>query len=582
MDVEITATDTNIRVKCDAMYVDVIRTLGTARYLRISDTWVFPRSPMTAFNIHKQFKARGATVHTNTHFDILLTAARGFIPTEEVRTSTTLAEYPSKTVPWNHQKQAYWFAKEKPGVALFMSMGTGKSKVAVDLVWNRQHMITLIVCPKSVMNVWPREFRTHAAGTVDVTILDGPVKTRAATLQAAVKGFAGVPLVFVTNYESVWLETFAAALLKVKWDCVILDESHRAKAPGGKQSMFLSRLGARAKYRMILTGTPMPKGPLDVYAQYRFLDPGIFGSNYQTFKRTYAVLNIAPWGEEIVGYQNQADLQERIYRVAVRADQSLLDLPDTQDIERNFQLAPTARKSYDNLEKSAVTKVEGGLVSANNALTMLLRLQQMTSGFVLPVGEDGKPTGKVQELDSGKRDLLEDLLQDTSADEPIVVFTRFHHDLDVVKTVCEKAGRRYGELSGRRNDLSSDATYPEGVDVMGVQIQSGGVGIDLTRARYAVFYSLGFSLGDYEQARARVHRPGQKRPVVYFHFKAAGTVDDDVYAALKSKKEVVRAIIDSWRAGSTKEEEEGEGKEINWTPLEAGQGGTQRKFGRVR
>jgi len=116
--------------------------------------------------------------------------------------------------------------------------------------------------------------------------------------------------------------------------------------------------------------------------------------------------------------------------------------------------------------------------------------------------------------------------------------------------VALEANRIYGEISGRRDDgLTALAPrragkMADGVQVCGVQIAAGGEGIDLTRARYAVYYSMGFSLGQYQQSRARIHRPGQERSTMYLHILAANTIDTQVYRALKAKKQVVDAIIE--------------------------------------
>jgi len=175
----------------------------------------------------------------------------------------------------------------------------------------------------------------------------------------------------------------------------------------------------------------------------------------------------------------------------------------------------------------------------------LLRLQQATSGHaVLDATDDDPDERHVVEVGTEKRDLLADTIEDLPAGERVVVFCRFTHDLDNVRSVAEAQGRAYGELSGRRRDaLADDATMADGVEVVGVQIQSGGVGIDFTAARYCVFYSVGFSLGDYDQALARVHRPGQEHPVTYYHLTCEGTIDEIVYEALRQRKDLVEYVL---------------------------------------
>jgi SNF2 family DNA or RNA helicase len=194
-------------------------------------------------------------------------------------------------------------------------------------------------------------------------------------------------------------------------------------------------------------------------------------------------------------------------------------------------------KFYRQLEKEMTAEISAGTVTAANALTKLLRLQQATSGYARTdeagtVLIDGMPT---------KRAVLEDRLSDLPVTEPVVVFCRFRSDLDDVQAAARELGREYAEVSGERKDLerwqAGDAV------ILGVQIQSGGVGIDLTRAAYAVYYSLGYSLGDYEQSLARLRRPGQTRCVRYYHLVAPGTVDQQVYAALRERRSVVEAVL---------------------------------------
>lgn len=165
-------------------------------------------------------------------------------------------------------------------------------------------------------------------------------------------------------------------------------------------------------------------------------------------------------------------------------------------------------------------------------MTKMIRLAQVTSGYVK--NEDGDIT----EVDTSKAAVLSDLLEDLPISEPVVVFCRFHHDLDAVKQAAQNAGRTPLELSGRTNELHEWQAGDDG-SVLAVQIQAGGVGIDLTRACYAVYYSVGYSLSDYDQSLARVHRPGQTRPVTYYHLVARKTVDVSIYNALRERRDVI-------------------------------------------
>lgn len=445
----------------------------------------------------------------------------------------------SKTQAWQHQRRAFWFCHDKPGAMLGMEMGCGKSKVATDLIIHKGHQKTLILCPKSVVRgVWPGEFDVHAAEPCHVVPLyKGTVAKKTEQLKAEMLKAEKekLPFVAILNYESAWREPFATASLKIKWDCVVLDESHRVKSPGGKASRYCAKLGKVTKQRLCLTGTPMAHGPLDLYGQYRFLDPSIYGTNYAVFRSRYAIMGGFE-DKQVIGYMNKEELMDKFYSIGfvVKKD-DVLDLPEQIHTYRTFELGPKSRRVYNDLENEFIAGVENGEITVSNALTKLLRLQQITGGYV------ETDDGDAVELENGKQALLTDILEDLAEDEPIVVFARFTSDLKAIRDVCKKAGRSYGELSGQENKLQE---FRDGkFSVLGVQIQAGGVGVNLTRARYNIYYSLGFSLTDYEQSLSRSHRPGQKRNVQYIHLLAEKTVDQKVYRALKNRKNVIEDLL---------------------------------------
>ena len=446
---------------------------------------------------------------------------------------TASPERGTMTASWQHQIEALAFVEDKPGSMLAMEMGTGKTKVAIDLMDSHGYRRVLIVCPLSVVTgVWPGEFARHSPAPWTVLPLArATVKDKQAQAEAALA--ASERAAVVINYESVWREPFGSWAKKQPWDLVVLDESHRIKSPGGVASRYCSRLSDRVPQRLALTGTPMAHSPLDIYAQYRALDKSIYGTSYFRFKSRYAVMG--GWSNtQVVGYQHQEEFQEKLYSIAYRVEAAdVLDLPPLLTVNRTCELGPLARKLYRALERDFIADLEEGRITAVNALSQLLRLQQVTSGYART--EDGLDV----EVDTTKANLLYELLEDMGS-EPVVVFARFKHDLEVVHRVARKLELSSFEISGARKELS---LWNEGGGVLAVQIQSGGLGIDLTKARYAVYYSLGFSLGDYLQSRARLHRQGQERPVEIIHLIAAQTVDEKVMAALAAREQVVESIM---------------------------------------
>jgi hypothetical protein len=315
---------------------------------------------------------------------------------------------------------------------------------------------------------------------------------------------------------------------------VLVHNCHRLKAPGGKASLFFKRLRSRANHRVALTGTPMPHGPMDIYAVFRFLDVTIFGPSFSAFRQKYAVMG-GYQRKQITGFQKLEQLEALMSRITFRVGAEVLDLPPATHVTYQCDLSPEAARIYRDLEEDFVAHVLDGTVTAANALVKLLRLQQVTGGC-LPTDD-----GITHRVDSGKQSLLADTLEDIGREEAVVVFCRFHADLDAVHDACKAL--RFGslELSGRRDELKR---WQDGeAQVLAVQISAGGIGVDLTRARYSIYYSLSFSLGEYDQALARVHRPGQTRPVEHIHLVARNTVDVKIMRALEKRAEIVQAIL---------------------------------------
>lgn len=536
--------DTVLAIQAPYYMKDICKSIPGARWKPELKMWTYPATPSAAREIFLALPQAESSWAGDARF--LLAEAERMDRAQAHKTATDLPAIPrTKTTPWAHQLRAYHYAWNLDAVMLALDMGVGKTKISIDLVINKGWQRVLILCPKSVVQVWPAEFERHGGLPVGCLPLDdGTMNSRAKKLSQFLdlQRARHQPAVVILNYDAAWRPGMASVLLSASWDAAICDESHRIKAPGGKASMFCSKLGDRVPHRICLTGTPFPHSPLDGYGQYRFLDKGIFGTSFTAHRARYA--RMGGYGNhQILGYENQDDLNKRFYSIAYRVkSEDVQSLPEVLDVVRPVILSTYAKGLYKTLKDEFVVGVADGTVTASNALTRLLRLQQIGSGWArqdrnIETGEDGQ----LLQIDTAKQDALADLMEDLKDEEPIVIFCRFHHDLDAVHTVAAALGRGSSELSGRKNEL---ADWQSGsAPVLAVQIQSGGVGINLVRARYCVFYSLGFSLGEYLQARKRIHRPGQKHQCCYFHLIAKGTVDEQVYAALEARQDVVESVL---------------------------------------
>lgn len=450
------------------------------------------------------------------------------------------------TKRWKNQDEAMDFAIHHKSCMLDMEMGTGKTRVAIDTAFylNNVHRV-LVVCPKAVVGVWRENLVKFAWSGREWSCWDlhkGTVQAKADSLRGYLQHKVFKQFV-VINYDAVWRKPLGDLVLRTDWDMVVLDESHRAKAANSKVSKYLAVLGKRVDRKMCLSGTPMANSPLDIYGQYRFLDPSIFGTNYYLFKQQYAVMG-GPDLKFVVGYKNQKSLNDKFMSIAYTCRMSEIKdrvkLPDAlPPIKRAVQLSTKDMKLVKEFNKEFIAECESGHIVANNVLTKLIRLQQIASGFCM-VNVDTAGSTEVQELNTAKEDDLADMLSDISPVASVVVFCIYRHDLKAIRRSAEKAKRKAFELSGDINQLE-EWKQNDGA-VIAVQIQAGAEGVDMTKANHAVYFSVPHSLALYNQSKARLYRPGQTRPVSFVHLIAEGTVDEAMYKSLLRKEDVIESI----------------------------------------
>lgn len=469
--------------------------------------------------------------------------------------------YPqSKTQPWSHQLRAYAKAAKFDGYYLAHKMGRGKSKSGVDYCNGTDARKVLIVCPKKVIGVWPRQFELHSFHPYRILPLTkGTANDKAHEVMRFLTDCERLKAraVVVVNYDTFWRSplgpsfdnrnriTNAGVLAQIPWDVLICDEAHRIKSPSGRASWGMTRLAASAKRRLFLSGTPMPHGPCDLYAQFRAMDSSIFGRSFALFKRRYCVFG-GYENRQIIGYTNMDEFRDKFYSRADFADDPE-DLPEKLDVTIECDLDPRALKVYAELERDFISQVESGYITVKNALDKLLRLSQIASGILPVTGTEGET--KVETIDSSKMDTALELIEDIEKTEPVVIFCRFREELRRLTEAIEakfEGERKVGEISGRvkpPSDFIGGVWQATDTNVLLVQIQAGGEGIDLTAAKYCIYLSLGYSLGQYDQSKARIHRPGQTRKVVYYHVIARKTVDKTILKAIQKKRDVVDYIM---------------------------------------
>lgn len=440
------------------------------------------------------------------------------------------------------------------GFGFLFEMGCGKSLAALAVAGAAYQMgavrKVLVVAPASVCNVWIHELEDYAAYPFTAAILSGTKQARLNALKKLDEEPGDALKVAVINYESVWREGLFKAIMEWSADLVIADESQRIKTYNTKSSQAMHRLGEKARYKLALSGTPIQTNAMDLFSQYQYLDPAVFGNNYFSFRARYAVMG-GYQDKQVIGYRRMDELIRKEYSIAYRVTKKdALDLPEQLFQTRYIQMEGTARKRYNELVEYSFMELEKDKeVTANTVLTKLLRLQQFTGGYVKPDDSD-----KLVPVFDGKLQALKDILEDyvLSAGKKLVIFCRFRPEILVISDLLKKMKIRFGCIFGdvkmeTRGEIVQDFQNNPETRVFLAQIDTAGLGITLTAADTCVYYSVNYNYAAYSQSLSRIHRIGQKNACTYIHLVVEDTVDEHVLEALEMKEDLARTVVDSWR-----------------------------------
>lgn len=461
--------------------------------------------------------------------------------------------YKFLTKPWAHQLKALEYLYDRDTAALYTDMGTGKSKIMIDLIVNRGWDVVLIACTKKGCQNWVKQFKFHCPDIDEYNILNLTTYSTTEKCEVLKTEFKNrkSKTILICNYESIWRPPFSDELLKkyVKIDCIICDESHRIKSPSSKCSRFLTKIGKKVVHKYLVTGTPLAENPVDIYAQYRFLDPTIFGTNLGTFKSRYLNIDLglsSQLGYEVLRrdqpYKNLDELREKMFSCAFYG-KSEIKLPKKHNILYHYEVDKATEKMYKDIKDEGILVTDDGVLSVENVLSMSLRQQQILSGCIPITDENENIVPTI--INNDRREVLKELLSGLPKDEPVVIFAKFRCDFTQIKEVCKELERGYSEISGVE-DTEKDWQAGK-TSIVAVQYASGSESINLTRAHYCIYYSLTHSLALYLQSKKRIHRPGQEHTVTYYHIIAqlskGKSVDETIMTALKEKKSVVDYIV---------------------------------------
>jgi len=472
-----------------------------------------------------------------------------------------IKNYKFKTKPYDHQKLALEKSWAEKTYALFMEMGTGKSKVLVDniaILYNTAAIRgALIVAPKGVYKNWyDIEIPVHLPDHVKHSkVLWEPTSSKKKQLELDTlfdkKKELKVLIMNVEAFSTPKGLQFAKKYLSLFNGRALfgIDESTTIKNPTAKRTKSILQLGNLATYRRILTGSPVTKSPLDLYTQCMFLDKKHLGlESYYSYRARYAHMVKRNFGgrqvQIIDSYRRLDELAGKLDHFSYRVlKEDCLDLPPKIFTTRIVELSTEQKEQYVMMKKAAIAEHKGKLMSSATALTTLLRLHQITCGTFK--ADDGTVTP----IKNNRITALMDCLAEIEG--KAIIWATYREDLKNIVTALKKA---YGEASTVEYHGGVDATLRQDniaqfQDVKGPtrffvgNAQTGGYGITLTAANTVIYYSNNYDLEKRLQSEDRAHRIGQTGSVTYVDLVAEKTIDERIIKSLKDKIGIANEIM---------------------------------------
>ena len=471
-------------------------------------------------------------------------------------------DYEYKTQPYDHQRRAFEGSWSAEFFALFMEMGTGKTKVAIDtmaaLYEAGKIKAALVVAPKGVYDNWVKgEIPIHLPDRIPRQVVRWtPSKTQ--KFENELKDFIvdRTPMlkIFVINVEAFstprGAEAAEAFCYQNAENIVIIDESTTIKNRKAARTKNIIALQRRAKYRRILTGSPITKSPMDLFSQCGFLAEKALGFNsYFAFQARYANVQKRTMGhrsfQQITGYRRLDELSEKLDRFSSRVlKEECLDLPVKVYVRREIELTPEQERLYKQMKKLALAKLESGeLATTASVLTQIMRLQQICCGHLQP------DDGEIQLIKNNRLNELLDLSEELQG--KAIIWATYTHDIQQIAYALrdrfgpDSVATYYGatpqderqEIVNRFQDRNDPLRFFIG------QPKTGWYGITLTAANTVIYYSNSYDLEIRLQSEDRAHRIGQTNKVTYIDLVSPNTIDERILEALRNKIDIAGKVL---------------------------------------
>lgn len=433
---------------------------------------------------------------------------------------------------YSHQKKSVILGRNAAIMADLSDPGTGKTRVQIELMLERNIWPVLVICPKSIMEpVWKRQL--EEAG-IKPHLLNSGSENLKKYLRSWLKSQKRDRQVFVINYEMV--PRVLSEISKINWKYIICDESTRIKSRNAKRSRAVMKLRDIPKYRSILTGTPAPNGLLDIFNQFRWLDPRLFGENYYVFRQRY--FHQKPWDQWNWYPNNDAvnRVKKRIAPISVQwRKRDCLDLPPLVEEERHVEMNLFQRKLYNQMKEQLLIELDNTEIAAPFLMTKLMKLRQIASGFAY----DHAGTG--HEISNRKVNELIDLLGEINGQ--VIIFTHFRFsENQVAQAISEPVAMFTSSQSTKEREKNLEEFENGHKRILVANTISAAHGLNLQFCSNIIYYELDFSLETFEQSRQRIERIGQKNKMTVYYLLTKNTIEPWILKKLKDKIDINKQI----------------------------------------
>ena len=484
----------------------------------------------------------------------------------QVKSLAPIADFPSsytfKTQPRSYQEKALQFSWQKESFAYYMDMGTGKTKTSIDLFsayFQCGEIDRLLVVTKfSTRMNWEREFGIHCPIPYEVAVLD---TSKPKIFDAFNTSYSDALKILIVGTESLaagsastYAEKFVNTSTRVG---MIVDEAHMIKTHNAVRAKNAVKIGRGAKYKLVMTGTPIANAPLDLYMQFEFLDENIIGTgDFFSFRNRYAVMGGFE-GKQIIGYQNMEELIELVspYVYQVRKSEVLTELPPKVYEIREVRFNEEQRNLYTSIAKKNRAVMGDRGLTVNTVLERMLRLQEICGGIVtFERNPDLWNSSKYEHSRiPGNNPKIEELLSITEEYQvSTIVWCRF---IEEIHMVSEALRAKYGddqvvEIYGNVSEKDRDHNVQELFQKKKARFlvgnaSTGGTGLNMTAAELVVYFSNSFNYVERDQSEDRAHRIGQTKSVLYIDLVMEKSVDGAILEALQNKKNVSEFVRES-------------------------------------